>query len=50
MHVMVSLVKDISNNCIEVLPTSIGELANLRRLDFHCNKVGSLPQGEWFLL
>ena len=41
--------KDVSNNCIEALPTSMGELSNLRRLDFHCNKVGIIPQGECIL-
>ena len=42
--------KDVSNNCIETLPTSMGELTSLRRLDFHCNKIGIIPQGELFFI
>ena len=42
--------KDISNNCIEVLPVTIAELNSLRRLDFHCNKVQVLPPGKCILI
>ena len=38
--------QDVSNNLIEKLPPSIGELSGLKRLDLQSNKVEVFPEGN----